>query len=431
MTQDHLPSPRLPPELTDHIISFLHGHKEALYACSLVCKDWLPATRYQQFNALRIQFKEINHLERLLKESPDVRSYVTSLSIQCNLREKPVFTRETIAGPLREVLKNIPNLVDIEFSKLGLTLLPEDNVNWYPDTFPFVTVERLRFGGSIIPLAAFALFIAPYFRIKELCFDQCLMGMTKPLDDLQRRIWSVFRPPTRLVVRSGTISSIPDLLYGLFTWGKDNPELPTLIFEVQESSHVPGLVSILQHLGGTIKHLELIVNSDTSIPRRCIAPLPNIGRIFLLIPLYSELFLPQSGFYLGQCTALQFCRLTFHLREMFVSENQSLRWIHDCLGQLSSANLEIIELVILADPMTDLRALDSECGTRPLDYVNFDTMQELDWRRLESMFTKERLGSLEKVVLVGKGESSGICNFLHQSHPGLGSVIAFQNKDDH
>lgn len=152
---------------------------------------------------------------------------------------------------------------------------------------------------------------------------------------------------------------------------------------------------------------------------------------FLLIPLYSELFLPQAGFDPGQCIALRFCRLTFHLREMFVSENQSLRWIHDCLQQLTSPHLETIELIILADPMTDLRALDSECGTRPLDYVDFNTMRELDWPRLERMFTKERLGSLEKVVLVGKGESSGMYNFLHQSHPGLGSVIDFQNKDDH
>lgn len=271
MTQDYLPSPRLPPELTDHIISFLHGHKKALHTCSLVCKDWLPATRYQQFNALQIQFKEINHLEQLLKESPGVRSYVTSLSIQCNLREKPVSTHETIAGPLREVLRNTPNLVDIEFYKLGLTLSPEDNVvDWNPDTSPLVTVERLRFSGSVIPLVAFAQFIAPYIRMKELCFDQCLMGLTLPLDDLQHRIWSSFRPPTCLVVRPGMMSLIPDLLYGLFTWDKDNPELPTLIIEVQERSHVPGLVSILQHLGGTMKRLELTVNSDASIPRRCI-----------------------------------------------------------------------------------------------------------------------------------------------------------------
>ena len=53
--------------------------------------------------------------------------------------------------------------------------------------------------------------------------------------------------------------------------------------------------------------------------------------------------------------------------------NQSLQWIHDCLQQLSSPDLHTIELTILADPMTDLRALDSECGTRPLDYVDFET----------------------------------------------------------
>ena len=110
--------------------------------------------------------------------------------------------------------------------------------------------------------------------------------------------------------------------------------------------------------------------------------------------------------------------------------NQSLQWIHDCLQQLSSPDLRTIELTILADPMTDLRALDSECGTRPLDYVDFDDMKkELDWVRLGRAFDKERLVSLEKVVLVGKGESSGIYSFLRQSHPRLGKVIEFRKKN--
>jgi hypothetical protein len=40
---------RLPPELTDLIISFLSGDPGALQACSLVCRDWLPASRHHLF----------------------------------------------------------------------------------------------------------------------------------------------------------------------------------------------------------------------------------------------------------------------------------------------------------------------------------------------------------------------------------------------
>ena len=41
--------PRLPAELTDRIIGHLHFDKLALTTCSLVCKDWLPASRYHFF----------------------------------------------------------------------------------------------------------------------------------------------------------------------------------------------------------------------------------------------------------------------------------------------------------------------------------------------------------------------------------------------
>lgn len=144
-----------------------------------------------------------------------------------------------------------------------------------------------------------------------------------------------------------------------------------------------------------------------------------------------ELFRSEADLDLSHCKVLRICCLTFYLREMFVSENQSLRWIHDCLQQLTSPHLETIELTIFADPMTDLRALDSECGTRSLDYVDFDTMRELDWDRLDHMFTKERLESLQKVVLVGQGESSGIYGFLDKSHPGLKRIIELRKKGGH
>ena len=40
---------RLPAELTDRVIDHLHSNQPALRTCSLVCKDWLPASRYHLF----------------------------------------------------------------------------------------------------------------------------------------------------------------------------------------------------------------------------------------------------------------------------------------------------------------------------------------------------------------------------------------------
>ncbi|KAK0432409.1 uncharacterized protein EV420DRAFT_688299 [Desarmillaria tabescens] len=41
--------PRFPSELCDRIIDFLHHDHKALKSCSLVCRAWIPATRFHLF----------------------------------------------------------------------------------------------------------------------------------------------------------------------------------------------------------------------------------------------------------------------------------------------------------------------------------------------------------------------------------------------
>ncbi|KAJ7343721.1 hypothetical protein DFH08DRAFT_701948, partial [Mycena albidolilacea] len=47
-------SSTLPPELTDRIIDFLWDHQLDLRACSLVCSQWLPASRFHIFESITI-----------------------------------------------------------------------------------------------------------------------------------------------------------------------------------------------------------------------------------------------------------------------------------------------------------------------------------------------------------------------------------------
>jgi len=46
--------PALAPELTDHIIDFLHDDDEALRACTLTHPTWLPASRFHLFNTITV-----------------------------------------------------------------------------------------------------------------------------------------------------------------------------------------------------------------------------------------------------------------------------------------------------------------------------------------------------------------------------------------
>ena len=46
--------PALAPELTDHIIDFLHDDKEALSVCALTHPTWLPASRFHLFSTITV-----------------------------------------------------------------------------------------------------------------------------------------------------------------------------------------------------------------------------------------------------------------------------------------------------------------------------------------------------------------------------------------
>ncbi|PCH36380.1 hypothetical protein WOLCODRAFT_166882 [Wolfiporia cocos MD-104 SS10] len=67
---------RLPPEITDFIIDFLHDDTRTLKACSLVCHSWLPATRYHLFDSVRIRSTEDCLRFRRLLDRPLPRSWV-------------------------------------------------------------------------------------------------------------------------------------------------------------------------------------------------------------------------------------------------------------------------------------------------------------------------------------------------------------------
>jgi hypothetical protein len=59
----------LPPELTDDIINHLRSDREALAMCSLVCKAWLPASRYHLFQVAFFQMPISKRRLELLKSS--------------------------------------------------------------------------------------------------------------------------------------------------------------------------------------------------------------------------------------------------------------------------------------------------------------------------------------------------------------------------
>jgi hypothetical protein len=77
-------SRRLPPELTEHIINYLHDSPEDLRSCALVCKAWLAPSRSHLFYKISIHPAPIlpscRRLQRAIQQSPHVALCVRLLS---------------------------------------------------------------------------------------------------------------------------------------------------------------------------------------------------------------------------------------------------------------------------------------------------------------------------------------------------------------
>ncbi|KAI1787329.1 hypothetical protein LXA43DRAFT_844823, partial [Ganoderma leucocontextum] len=71
--------PRLPPELTDRVIDFLHDDHLALSSCSLTCSSWLPTSRLHRFRLVRLDHKTILPFHDQLSTTPSIAAYVRIL----------------------------------------------------------------------------------------------------------------------------------------------------------------------------------------------------------------------------------------------------------------------------------------------------------------------------------------------------------------
>ena len=73
---------RLPPELIDRIIDFLHDNKPTLAVCSLVCRNWVTTSRLHYINSLIIHPANVDRLVDLFRSPSCTISAVECLDIR-------------------------------------------------------------------------------------------------------------------------------------------------------------------------------------------------------------------------------------------------------------------------------------------------------------------------------------------------------------
>jgi hypothetical protein len=73
---------RLPPELTDHIIDFLHSDRNILATCALVHRSWIPSSRLHLCEVLNLTRRNVSTFINLLHSNGStIEKYTYTLRI--------------------------------------------------------------------------------------------------------------------------------------------------------------------------------------------------------------------------------------------------------------------------------------------------------------------------------------------------------------
>ena len=122
---------RLPPELFDHIIDYLHDDLKALRVCTLLCRLLLPSARFHLFRTVKVTTVNYKHwLSVFTRRAPELAIYVRYLTLENTKQEFKDLQELMDTGKLDVVSaafieQIVPRTKDIQ--RLTLKGVPLDN----------------------------------------------------------------------------------------------------------------------------------------------------------------------------------------------------------------------------------------------------------------------------------------------------------------
>ncbi|KAI0077384.1 hypothetical protein K474DRAFT_1661825 [Panus rudis PR-1116 ss-1] len=405
--------PRLPPELIDHIIDYLHSYQKALSTCSLVCKSWLPTVRYHRFSRLTLWYRELNQLLLLIQSSPDIAYFVEELSCRNGYGRY----NDSDNFIMSMVLQKFPRLDRLYLSHLIAGETEQLGMLSRPTSAGSRAVKQLHLIRCTFTISALSNFLLFFPNLESLLLYDLKISLNAP--------FLGYRAPTDYpsIATKGPVE-VPawsiDALKSMQV-GKLMPEGLTLLCDwiTQSKPHF------------SVHSFHGYVYSDDDALPLCIF-LNRFGDRLGELDLYFDSFssLPDTfrnaELNLSHCQNLERLTLRIHLREMFVSTNLSIPFINTLLTQLTFPHLAYLELEIFHDAMQDVFYGFSECADRELRPVTFGDLDILDWRTLEGHCVDGILVELREVVVKGTGETKAIEELMREKYPRLASVLRWE-----
>lgn len=159
----------IPPELRDEVIDQLHADRNALKACGLTCRAWLPRSRYHLFRSITLDPGHIGDaFRRLIHSSPIIATYVKDVEILGNSGTRsPWDSNPFISWPtLKQAPRGRGDTAAVETAAWLQRVLPSST----PSLQKVVSLKltALTLSGSV------TVALSPHFScVTELVLDGC------------------------------------------------------------------------------------------------------------------------------------------------------------------------------------------------------------------------------------------------------------------
>ena len=326
------------------IVDYLYDDKPSLRRCGLVCRSWLPSSRFHLFSTLRlIVGTDISVLCALGSSIPP---YVRNLDV--NIRNSG-WRPDPIGTPwFSETLLKLPRMPAIQGLSLTnvawdlVTLEAKERLFTLTSGLKSLSLDCMRFGtlGQAIECIASAPLLErlQMGNIKCHSEDVSLTPFTAP-------------PLKEIIFR---VVCTPVMFRWLRFW-QPIPSVYSLSFDIFRSGDIRSIAAAdyVKFLGPILEHLQLHSNSSQRreahrMSLHFVPPSRFLKVIFTENHLYNEFDLAQN---------VSLRTITFDLWGK-LSGSGAQHWIISILSQITSRHIKRVTLNIFLDSLAELTVFD-------------------------------------------------------------------------
>ncbi|OCH95123.1 hypothetical protein OBBRIDRAFT_643745 [Obba rivulosa] len=354
-----LPTKRLPLEIYDEVIDWLHDDYAALAACSLTCKAWSYRSQFLLFRKVALHADTWQAFEHVVQCSPHLANFVRVLILSQYCRSSRHKLAYSIIlewlGAIPRVLAVLPGVVKLELCSLLIEGTLRDAL-----ARELPLVQELRLNRCTLPgiarLAELVCFFPQLkkFKVGDLFITPPETGAVLP-KVVTRPALEVVKFPSRLFWMDRTISTFLHWLIAesLHTQIR---KLELILFRYEEAEVVR---DILRDIGPALQDLSFSLDPDN-----------RSDTDLLGTPLDLS---PCTGLRVLAFSPLRLCRDNPH-------HIRSFAWVSLLLSQVSSPNLEHV--------IFRFRAGAS----------NISDLDDFEWDRIDGALSHSRFSKLRRVT---------------------------------